>query len=208
MMCAGRGDRQEQNGLTEAEIARRLNLALRQAPLLDPSKVPDPPPRPAAVLLPLLWDNEGWSLLYTRRTDTLQNHKGQVAFPGGAADPGDRSPEDTALREAYEEIGLNPQEVRILGRLPEMVTNSNYLITPIVGRIPWPYVFHASPEEVSRVFTMPLRYLAEPANWEERERINRLGLPERVVYYQPFDGELLWGITGRLTVEFLRILGI
>ena len=204
MLAAGLRETGRENGgvakIPEEEIIRRLQ---RIGPRPSPD---DPTLRPAAVLVPLLWHQDQWRLLYTRRTEKVQNHKGQVSFPGGAVDPQDRSPEETALREAYEEIGLAAQDVAVLGRMPELATNSHYLVTPVVARIRWPYEFTISPEEVSRVFTMPLDWLANRANWEERTRTNRQNQQEKVIYYQPYDGETLWGITGRITVEFLQIL--
>jgi 8-oxo-dGTP pyrophosphatase MutT (NUDIX family) len=163
--------------------------------------------RPAAVLLPLLRQDGQWHLLFTRRTESVQSHKGQVSFPGGGAEPQDASPVETALRESFEEIGLAGEDVQVLGRLPDMVTNSSFLISPVVGVIRWPVLLRLSPDEVGRIFTIPLRWLAEKSNREERPRINRLGLPENVVYFQTYDGELLWGITARITVNFLKILG-
>lgn len=103
------------------------------------------PPKPAAVLLPLLWVEDGWNLLFTRRTTGLQEHSGQVAFPGGRMDPDDCCVEETALREAQEEIGLAPKDVQLLGRLKETLTISNYLVTPLVGAIPWPYPLRPLP---------------------------------------------------------------
>jgi 8-oxo-dGTP pyrophosphatase MutT (NUDIX family) len=97
----------------------------------------------AAVLVPLIWENDEWHILYTRRTDRVESHKGQVSFPGGACDEGETTPEQTALREAEEEIGLNPQHVKVLGRLANMITISNFRVTPVVGVITkWPTVFH------------------------------------------------------------------
>ena len=199
----------DENGLLaripEEEIVRRLEAVCLQTFQGHPHP-PGTVLRPAAVLVPLLWCQEQWHLLYTRRTETVQSHKGQVSFPGGAVDPEDRSPEETALREAHEEIGLAPGDVRVLGRLPALATNSYYLVTPVVACIRWPYPFNPSPKEVSRVFTMPLAWLGNRSHWEERRRTNRLGYEEDVVYYQCYDGETLWGVTGRITVEFLQIL--
>ena len=162
--------------------------------------------RPAAVLVPLLRMEDHWSLLFTRRTETVNSHKGQVSFPGGAADPGDPSPEATALREAYEEIGLFPENVRLFGRLLSRPTISRFLITPVVGKLGWPGDFHLSPHEVSRLFTIPLGWLSDPANHEERPRTTPGGYYENVIYYQPYDGEILWGITARITLDLLAAL--
>jgi 8-oxo-dGTP pyrophosphatase MutT (NUDIX family) len=187
--------------LTVAEITRRIQAqppAGRLPELL----------RPAAVLVPLVREAEKWRLLFTRRAETLANHKGQVSFPGGAVDPADTSPEETALREAHEEIGLLPGDVRILGRLAYLQTVSKFLITPVLGLVRWPYEFRLSPLEVSRVFTIPLDWLADPGNREERPRALPGGTVENVIYYQPYDGEILWGASARITVELLMTLGI
>lgn len=165
-------------------------------------------PIPASVLVPLLCNNnKNWHVLFTRRNENLPEHSGQVSFPGGRADPGDNSPEETALREACEEIGLKTSEVEILGRLPEFHTITNYLVTPIVGVIPWPYSFQIASEEVSRVFTIPLNWLSDPSNSETKYRQlnpNHSSIP--VIYYRPYDGEILWGATARLTVHLVDIL--
>lgn len=162
--------------------------------------------RPAAVLVPLLLENNQWHLLFTRRTETVNSHKGQVSFPGGAADPEDVSIEATALREAYEEIGLQAAGVRILGQLAVRPTISRFLVTPVVARIPWPISFELSTHEVSRVFTIPLHWLADAAHREERPRAVPEAVYERVIYYQPFDGEIVWGATAHITVSLLRAL--
>jgi len=159
----------------------------------------------AAVLIPLVRFEEEWHLLYTRRTDRVESHKGQVSFPGGACDDGEKTPEQTALREAYEEIGLKPQDVRVLGRLSRLVTITNFRVSPIVGVIPWPYTFRVANVEVARIFTMPLLWLADRNNyWEFFRRDSE----RSVIFYHPFDGELLWGATARMTVNFLKTLEI
>jgi len=159
----------------------------------------------AAVLVPLVWQDDEWHLLFTRRTDKVESHKGQVSFPGGACDEGETTPEQTALRETDEEIGLNPKDVKVLGRLANMITISYFRVTPVVGVVKWPTVFRVGEHEVARVFTIPLGWLANPSNrWQfERSDSNRRAL----IAYHPYDGELLWGATARMTVDFLKILG-
>ena len=193
--------------LTEDFIRERLRR-VDSDPLSDGyaevDLAPDSKVKCAAVLVPLASVDGEWHLLYTRRTDRVESHKGQVSFPGGACDEGETMPEQTALREAHEEVGILPQDVRVLGRLTNMITITHFRVTPVVGVVPWPYVFRVGNDEVARVFTIPLAWLAEPRNrWE-------FPFPERkraLIAYHPYDGELLWGATARMTVDFLNLLG-
>ncbi|OGO35049.1 MAG: hypothetical protein A2W35_20090 [Chloroflexi bacterium RBG_16_57_11] len=201
------------NHLSEAEITRRLSLALdrsSQEPYLEFPALPQflsEPARLAAVLIPFLTYGSRWHILLTRRHSDLPEHSGQVAFPGGRADPEDTSPEQTALRESYEEIGLKPQDVRLLGRLQDYLTITNYRIKPVVGVIPWPYELHPAEAEVSRVFTIPLDWLAQPANHAERSRqLPAPYAPAKVAYFEPYDGEVLWGASARITLNLVRAL--
>ena len=162
-------------------------------------------PKCAAVLIPLAWFENEWHLLYTRRTNKVESHKGQVSFPGGACDPGEETPEQTALREAEEEIGMRPQDVRVLGRLAPMITITSFRVTPVVGVVQWPYTFRVENAEVARVFTMPLTWLADMENrWEFKVPGRDYGL----IVYHPYDGELLWGATAGMTDLFMKVLGI
>lgn len=196
--------------LNEAEITRRLATAFPESQPPENKELLYFSPgelRPAAVLLPLMWVEGGWHLLFTRRTDSLAEHSGQVAFPGGRADPQDSSIEQTALREAQEEIGLNPADVRILGRLRQSITITHYLVTPVVSTIPWPYPLRLAYYEVGRAFSIPLDWLADPANREQRLRTLSPDLPPvPVIYYQPYDGEVLWGASARFTINLLEAL--
>lgn len=158
----------------------------------------------AAVLVPLVWHGDEWHLLYTRRTDKVESHKGQVSFPGGACDDGETTPEETALREAEEEIGISPKDVKVLGRLANLITITYYRVTPVVGVIKWPNVFRVGEHEVARVFTIPLGWLANASN---RWQFERPDLKRALITYHPYDGELLWGATARMTVDFLKVLG-
>lgn len=167
----------------------------------------DAPLTCAAVLIPLARREDGWHLVFTRRAEAVEHHKGQVSFPGGACDPGDDGPEATALREAEEEIGLKPQDVRLLGRLNDVVTITRYRVTPVVGVIPWPYAFQPAPREVARVFTIPLTWLAQRENWHEQP-LTPAGQPRPfpVVIYREYDGEVLWGASARIVLNFLEAL--
>lgn len=203
--------------LSAQEIAARLAKALSEQEGIDescgsfpyPSDLLPDAPRPAAVLIPLLRQDGAWHVLFTRRHAHLAEHSGQVAFPGGRADPGDGSPEGTALREAEEEIGVAPQDVRVLGRLEPFRTITNYCVTPVVGEVPWPYPLRLSPVEVSRAFTIPLGWLADPSHFEERQR--ELPPPFGVVgviYFDAYHNEVLWGASARFTLRLLRVLGL
>ncbi len=186
-----------------------IALRLKEYPHPEFSEQPmfgiERPMRQAAVLVPLVEYEDQWHLLFTRRADTVEHHKGQVSFPGGSTDPGDRSPEDTALREAEEEIGIRPSDVRILGRLGTMVTITNFHVTPVVGVVPWPYSFKVHTVEVARVFTIPLTWLADKNNYHD---FVRRETGRSVIAYYPYDGEMLWGATARMMVSFLAALGM
>ena len=199
--------------LNEADITRRLAAALEHS---DGAVYPEAAaltsflvgqPKPAAVLAPFQWTPAGWQVVFTRRNADLPEHSGQVAFPGGRSDPEDGTPEATALREAWEEIGIRPEHVRILGRLHDFLTVTNYRVTPVIGVIPYPYAFTPYDGEVSRVFSIPLNWLANPANREIRHRVlPPPHAPVPVIYFNEYDGEVLWGATARFTLTLLEIL--
>jgi 8-oxo-dGTP pyrophosphatase MutT (NUDIX family) len=195
--------------LSEHEIAERLQAAIAGDPASDGFSEIDLTQETrlkcAAVLIPLVWHDEEWHILYTRRTDTVESHKGQVSFPGGACDEGETTPEQTALREAEEEIGLDPKDVHILGKLSNLITITYFRVTPVVGVVRWPAVFRVGEHEVARVFTIPLAGLANSLNrWE----FEMPGRSRSLIAYHPYDGELLWGATARMTVDFLNVLGL
>ena len=185
------------------------------APLGD--EVTDDPARPgartlrrAAVLLPLARVSGAWHLLFIRRaTDERDRHSGQVAFPGGARETGDDSDVATALREAREEIGLAAEGVEVLGTLGAYLTISRYEVVPVVARIDWPVPLALQASEVARTFLMPLDWLADRANFTLRARREMDPASARrhpVVVYEPFDGEVLWGATARIVLNFLKAL--
>lgn len=195
--------------LTEDSIIKKLRLSLDENGTKEiyneSGDLLGKEPKCAAVLIPLIVFGDEWHLLYTRRGDKVETHKGQVSFPGGACDPGEVTPEQTALREAEEEIGIRQEDVRILGRLTSMITITSFRVTPVVGLVPWPYAFRVESAEVARVFTMPLAWLADKGNrWEMYLPGRKFGL----IVYHPYDGELLWGATALMTDTFLNALGL
>lgn len=206
--------------LTEGYISRRLAEVLKSP--MDESYLSSflsGASRPAAVLIPLFYssaeekEKHVWQVLLTRRTDSVAEHQGQVAFPGGRADPSDTSPEMTALREAHEEIGLDPTQVRILGKMNSIWTITNYSVTPVVGVIPWPFPLQLEETEVRRVFSIPLEWLADPDHHEIRHRTIPLPFSQilhreshPVIYFNPFQDELLWGVSADIIMSFINIL--
>jgi len=161
----------------------------------------------AAVLIPLASWKGKWQLVFTRRTETVEQHKGQVSFPGGQCNSDETSPEQTALREAEEEIGLKSGDVRLLGRLNEVLTITRYRVTPVVGVMPWPYEVQPEPAEVERVFTIPLLWLADSANSDEQSvKLDGVLHPFWVVTYHPYEGEILWGASARITQNFIQTI--
>lgn len=163
--------------------------------------------RPAAVLIPLYKNAGEWHVLYTRRTDEVDSHRGQVSFPGGVVEASDPDPRATALRETQEEIGLLGSDVEILGGLDPLLTITQYQIIPFVGVFPWPYIFKLNPIEVARVFGVPLRWLSTPSNLELKKRKPFVPGPEIDVYYfQPYEDEIIWGATARLTLQLLDVV--
>ncbi|MFC2038974.1 NUDIX hydrolase [Chloroflexota bacterium] len=159
---------------------------------------------PAAVLLPLFEKDGEFHILFTRRTDTVRDHKGQISFPGGAYEIQDITMQDTALREASEEIGLAPESVRILGELDNLPTmTSNYLITPYVGLIPWPYEFKTDPKEVEEVIEIPVPVLQDKSSL--RHETETLDGKLITSYFYNYKGVIIWGATARILTQFLDI---
>lgn len=158
----------------------------------------------AAVLIPVIAQAQGLTVLFTQRTQHLKSHSGQVSFPGGRAEPGDASAEFTALREAQEEIGLALQRVEILGRLPEYHTRTGFRVTPVIGLIQPPLELTPDPREVESVFEVPLSFLLDPANRQRRTR----ELQGRSVGFYVFEyqGHMIWGATAGMLVNLHKML--
>ncbi len=165
----------------------------------------EPARRYAAVLVPLFYHQEEYHLLFTLRTERLATHSGQVAFPGGLCDAGDKSPLHTALREAEEEVGLKQDDVQVLGSLDDIRTRStNYIVTPFVGLVPHPYSYRPDPTEVAKIFSVPLLFLQDQQNLNHELWVhNDEEIP--IVTYR-YQGYKIWGATQRIIENLLEIL--
>ncbi|MDI4658050.1 CoA pyrophosphatase [Xanthobacter autotrophicus] len=170
-------------------------LGLNGDHALQPEKAslaPAATPRHAAVLVPVVARPEP-TILLTLRSSNLSNHAGQVAFPGGRVDPGDRDELDAALREAREEVGLESHLVRPLGYLDGYLSGTGFWITPVVGLVDPSYVLTLNPAEVDEAFEVPLGFLMSPRNHERQSREWKGTL--RHFYVMPYEGRNIWGAT-------------
>ena len=149
--------------------------------------------RPAAVLIPVLERMDGLNVLLTKRHDQLKSHSGQVAFPGGKIDAEDATPEAAALREAQEEIGLEPDLVEIIGRLPDYFSGSGYRIAPVLALVEPSAPMIANPDEVDYIFEVPFGFLMDKANHLQGSR--ELGGRQRFYLEMPYGEHYIWGVT-------------
>jgi 8-oxo-dGTP pyrophosphatase MutT (NUDIX family) len=155
------------------------------------------------VLVPIFEADGQVHVLFTKRSDTVEHHKGQVSFPGGGKDPEDADLLVTALRETEEEIGLNASDVHVLGALDDYVTISRFIVSPYVGLIPHPYEFTVSDFEIDELFTVPVSTLLDEGNFHMVMEV-RHGHP-RPQYFFRADPYVIWGITGRILYQLLDV---
>ncbi len=160
----------------------------------------------AAVLIPLVLKEEGLSVLLTQRTNHLRDHAGQISFPGGRMDPEDQSPNDTALRESQEEIGLDPKRVEIIGHMPQYLTVSGYSVTPVVGLVQAQAEYVLDEFEVADVFEVPLSFLLDPANHQVRLWQSEQG--GRRFYSMPYENRFIWGATAGMLRNLYHLLKV
>ena len=161
----------------------------------------------AAVLIPLYRYENEYRLLFTKRTNSVEHHKGQISFPGGAVDEEDKTLEDTALREASEEIGLLPEDVTLLGRIDDTLTVvSNFVVHPIIGMIPYPYDFKINRGEVKRLIEVPLQVFMVDNPKDRIHDVEYGGATYASVAY-PYGDDIIWGATARIMENFMEILG-
>jgi 8-oxo-dGTP pyrophosphatase MutT (NUDIX family) len=173
-----------------------------------PVELPSPDPRPAAVLC-AVFDNGGQAhVVLTRRSSRLRANRGEVAFPGGRLDPGETAV-DAARREAFEEVGIDPVGVEVIGRLSPLATlTTRAAITPFVGVLPGRPVLRPNPAEVDRAFTVPLVELWQPGVhheelWSMPGMDGAAGRVERRIEFFDLEGDTVWGATGRMLRELM-----
>jgi len=162
------------------------------------------PTRRAAVLLALIEHPEGLNVLFTERAAHLKDHAGQISFPGGRIEPRGETPVDAALREAQEEIGLEPQDVAVAGALDTHVTGTGFSVTPVVGFISGPFLARPDPAEVTSVFEVPLSHFLAGDTVHETYR-ERLGCRFRSYEFH-YENRLIWGATAAILVTFLQLI--
>jgi 8-oxo-dGTP pyrophosphatase MutT (NUDIX family) len=156
------------------------------------------------VLVPIVARAAAPTVLFTQRTAHLKNHSGQISFPGGRAEIDDAAPEQTALRETWEEIGLAAERIELLGRLPDYHTRTGYRVTPVVGIVATPFDLNPDDNEVAEVFEVPLAFLLDPANLQRHSR--EFEGEQRYFFAIPFGHRYIWGATAGMLVNLQRYL--
>jgi 8-oxo-dGTP pyrophosphatase MutT (NUDIX family) len=157
---------------------------------------------PAAVLLPLYVREGEDTVLFTRRTEHLHHHRGEISFPGGRRHPSDLDLLATALRETEEEMGIRPAEVNVLGRLDDFVSVHGYHVVPFVGTFPWPYPFRVDAGEIAEVIEVPLEILRDPAIWRQEDWSHHGRI--HPVHFCTVGEHEIWGRTAAILRQFLR----
>jgi 8-oxo-dGTP pyrophosphatase MutT (NUDIX family) len=160
---------------------------------------------PSAVMIPLYQKQEQYYIVFIKRTETVKDHKGQISFPGGMRDADDRTLLHTAVRESREEIGLRQKDIEVIGELDdELTTTSNYIVTPFVAMIPWPYRFRKNEDEVAEIMQAPIAALLEKDKLSEGSEILN-GQPIKSYTYN-YEGKVIWGATARILKKLLDII--
>ncbi|MFC1916649.1 NUDIX hydrolase [Chloroflexota bacterium] len=180
------------------ERLRRDLSQRKKQHILDTSRVP------SAVLLPIYHKQGEYYILFTKRTENVKDHKGQISFPGGAYEERDGTLVNTALRECAEEIGLMAEEVEVLGELDDTATTtSSYIISPFVAAIPWPYPFKVDEYEAEEIIEVPISALLDKNNLHHETEI--VDGEVAISYFYHYQGRVIWGATARILNQFLDI---
>ena len=174
-------------------------LSKRERKVMEQLQLPH-----AAVLVPLFEKEGNCHILFTKRTDQVKHHKGEISFPGGVFDQEDVDLKRTAFREAFEEIGLRENDVQTIGVLDDILTISDFIVTPFVGLFPYPYSFNVSAIEIAELIEVPVRILLDEKSFGEREIIKED--QNRIVYAYQYGKHIIWGATARILKQLLDLL--
>ncbi len=185
-------------------MRKRLARNWPERPLLTERGDPEKPPRQASVLIPMYVRDRQLFTLFTKRTDHVEHHKGQISFPGGAREDHDQNAWQTAVRETEEEIGVPAESVRLLGALPKLVTVTDFEISPFVGAIPYPVEFRLAEGEVEKIIEIPVTFLLDPKVVEERP-LRWKGKEVKTLVYH-YHGHAIWGATAHILSDLLEVL--
>ena len=162
-----------------------------------------PNTRPASILVIIYSKNGNYCIQLQKRSQLVQNHKGEISFPGGTPEIHDSTSLDTALRETYEEVGILPEDVTMLGQMDSVVTQTKYLLSVFVGTITYPYKFRPSTSEVDEILEVPLEDLQNPLNWREEARLVEHDLIKSYSY--AYKTHLIYGATAKIVTQFLQL---
>jgi 8-oxo-dGTP pyrophosphatase MutT (NUDIX family) len=180
-------------------MKERLKQILAQR---EKRRIADPERIPAAVLVPLYEKDGQYHILFIKRTEWVEKHKGEISFPGGTHETRDKTLLDTALRESTEEINLKPEDVEVLGELDDVLSaKTNYLISPFLALIPYPYEFRVDGRETEEIIEAPVQELMSIGSSREEMR----GSETVTVYQYNYQGRVIWGATARILSQFLYI---
>jgi 8-oxo-dGTP pyrophosphatase MutT (NUDIX family) len=161
-------------------------------------------PVPAAVLVPLIDRPEGMTVLLTERATQLARHSGQISFPGGRLEPTDRDVASAAMREAQEEIGLDPARVNVFGYLPDHIVISGFRVTPVLSLVTPPITLELNAAEVAGVFEVPVEHVFDRNN--HQARLRRVADEELMLYDISWEGQIIWGATAGMLLTFVRMV--
>jgi 8-oxo-dGTP pyrophosphatase MutT (NUDIX family) len=182
-------------------MMERLKQALSQRPkrqITDRSQIP------AAVLIPIYYKDGQYHILFIQRTDRVKVHKGQISFPGGACEPNDGTAVNTALRECTEEVGVAAEAVELLGELDDFYTiGTGYVVSPVVGLVPWPYPFKVDGHETEELIEVPISALLDKGCVRQEKDI--VAGEEIPTYFYHYQGKVIWGATARILNQLLGI---
>ncbi|MHA1220345.1 MAG: NUDIX hydrolase [Candidatus Heimdallarchaeota archaeon] len=172
----------------------------------SPEILPDDGSVRGAVIVPIFEKDGQLYMLFTKRTEALSTHKGQISFPGGKIDDQDSSLFNCAIRETFEEIGLDPTKITLLGTLDQIkTTGSNVLLSPFVCKIDFPFTLKINEKEVQEVITVPFEELLNNDNWDCK-KVMMAEIKEKHIWYFFYQNWTIWGATGRITKHFLRLI--